>query len=742
MGEPLEQGVDRAGENGPEFQAHLQALDLLSQALGLEFNPIIARTVLNQVWATRESDCPDWLNRMLLAAEALGMHATPVRWSAETSPAAIRQLTLCSLIVEERRLLVLFKQPGEEIFRLLNPDGVEVRRFPMDQLAAEAGDPAIWLAAAEPIAPMQGMSNSLAIATHATGHEQPGDYHPHGSPLARLWALVRSERKDVWVIAGYSVAIGLFTLVTPVVVQSFVNTVGFGTLLQPLLVLGFLLLLGLTASAALRAMQMYVIEILSRRLFVRMVADAAFRLPRVNLESMGRTYVPELVNRFFDVMTVQKAAAVLLVDGLTTVLQACVGLVLLAAYHPWLLVYAIFLILFISFVIFGLGFGGVRTKIEESVAKYEAAAWLEEIARAPILFKQGGGADYAMNRADAVARRYLTARRRSFRVLLRQIIGSLSFQVLGNVLLLSLGGWLVIDRQLTLGQLIASELILAAVLAAFSKFGKQLESYYDLVAGVDKLGYILDLPLERNAGDYLPSREGGLELELEDVSYTHASGQTVLHGISMRILPGQHVVVFGPGNSGKTTLAEILYGIRRPVHGRVKADGVEISALHLESLRKNVVLVRRGEVIHGAIADNVSLGRPGVTPQQIRDYLNAVGLLDEVQALPDGIHTGLGANGSPLSDQQVRKLSLARALAEQPRLLVLDGTLDDMDIVNRARILSAICGTEHSATLLVLTNHPDVALHFERIFVLNDGRLREYTRSDKALRQLILGKEA
>ncbi len=201
------------------------------------------------------------------------------------------------------------------------------------------------------------------------------------------------------------------------------------------------------------------------------VTDLGYRLPRVHVESFDRNHGPELVNRFFDVLTVQKAGATLLHDGIAVILQTMIGLLILAFYHPLLLAFEVVLVISITFVLFVLGRGGVRTAIIESKAKYAVAASLEEIARHPLSFKQAGGPELARGRADALAASYVEARRKHYRVVFRQIVSSLAMQVFAATVLLTLGGWLVIHGQLTLGQLVAAELIVSIVLASFAKLG-------------------------------------------------------------------------------------------------------------------------------------------------------------------------------------------------------------------------------------------------------------------------------
>jgi putative ABC transport system ATP-binding protein len=491
--------------------------------------------------------------------------------------------------------------------------------------------------------------------------------------------------------------------------MALVNAVAMTTLQQPLIVLCLILLVSLALAGFLRVLQALVVEYMQQRIFVRVVADLAFRLPRVRREAFDRQHGPELVNRFFDVLTVQKAAATLLLDGVQVILQMAIGLLLLAAYHQFLLGFDIILIGALALIVFVLGRGAVTTSIRESRAKYAVAGWVEEMARHPVAFKLNSAPRFALERADVLAQEYLRARQAHFRIVLRQWGFALALQAVASTTLLGLGGYLVINGQLTLGQLVAAEIIVTLVVASFTKFGKHLETFYDLMAAVEKLGHLVDLPLERATGVMHHARDRGAEVRIQDVSFSYKGGSLVLDGVSLRLEPGERVAVLGPNGSGKSTLIDLLFGLRTPTAGRIAIDGVDLRDLRLESLREHIAVVKGIEIFEGSVLDNVRMGREELSMADVQQALQAVGLLHDVQALPQGLHTHLGTGGAPLSLGQAERLMLARAIIGQPRLLVLDEVLDDMDQEVRHEVLPAILGRDARWTLLVITHSQEVA---------------------------------
>ena len=547
----------------------------------------------------------------------------------------------------------------------------------------------------------------------------PGEGDPVRVALRRLLALLRLERGDVAVIVVYAVATGALTLASPIAVQALVNTVAFGALLQPLVILALLLLAGLTAAAVLNALAAAVVELLQQRLFARAVADLARRLPRVDLAGLDSAHGPDLANRFFGVVEAQKAGAVLLLDGVSVTLQAVVGMLLLAFYHPLLLGLDLVLLLGLVSAVFLPLRTAVATGIEESHAKYAVLAWLEELARVPEAFKGRASASQAADRAELLAQVYLHARRAHFSRVLVQLGAGLGLQVLASVALLGVGGYLVIERQLTLGQLVASELVVAAVAASMAKLGKQLETFYDLCTGVHKLGALLDLPLEAG-GDEAPAGLGPARVRLRGVDCELGDGRPALRGLELDLRPGERVHVDARAGADASVLLELCAGLRRPTRGAVELDDLDLRACDLFAAREQVALVRPGQVVAGTVRDNLALGTGEASPVALREALVALALDGVIAALPEGIGTELRPGGAPLTRAQARRLVLARALAARPRVLLLDGALDglDLDPEARARLLDRILGPEGPWTVLVVSEDPVVRARCSRRMVL------------------------
>lgn len=673
----------------PDLGAHALLVDLID-GLGAHVGQTIDLETVKRALHDAQGSPPE--AQVASAARAAGLQVS--RREARVSELPI--------LLDSGLPVVIFATDGP--VGLIGWQGREAERLPRtkgarpERLRPAALAELLGIGADAPV-PMLLIDPSLPASPLASAGPSEGAH----SPWRRILRLAMAERADVQAVVVTSLAVGLLTLVTPLVVQVLINNVALGALTQPIVVLAAILLICVGMAGGLRVLQRQIVEALQRRLFVRMVADLAQRLPRVAAGTFDQHYGPDLVNRFFDVLTVQKSAKSLLLDGVSAALQAVVGLALLAFYHPVLLAFSTVLIVVMLAIFIPLGWGATKTAATESKAKYAVASWLEELARNPLMFRTSAGAALALDRADSLARRYLSYRQDHFRIFMRQYGGTVALQAIAGAGLMLAGGALVIDRQLSLGQLVASEFVVTGVLAALLKFSEKLEVYYDLSAAVDKLGHLVELPVERADGATPAPPEGPADLQLHGLSFGYSPAAPCLRGLQLRLAPGETVLISGPSGSGKSTLGAILFGLRSPGRGEVLLDGEDLRALQPAHIRSQVTLAAGVEVLAGTIAENLTLGRLPLTGAALEEALEAVGLDGEVARLPAGLETVLSPTGAPLSSGAVRRLVVARAIAARPRLLIVDDVLDGLTELDQAMLLRALSPPDRPWSLLVLS---------------------------------------
>lgn len=565
------------------------------------------------------------------------------------------------------------------------------------------------------------MSSMSGVAADASTLDV--GHGPTGRERAQLWRLLAVERQDIAAVLVYAVLGGLLALVLPLGTQAVVNTVAFGVFTPNLWVLCALVLVGLLAGGGLWVMERYVVDLLQRRLFVRTTFDVAYRLPRIRERALADHYAPELVNRFFDVLTLQKTLGKVLLDGSSAALTVLFSLILLAAYHPIFLVFDLVVLSFLPFVIGVLGRGGLETSLAESTHKYAVANWLEEVARCRVPMKLAGNPEAVFERVDALASRYVRARHAHFRVLARQLVGSELFRALLVVGALGIGGSLVIEQQLSLGQFVAAEVVVLYLASALQKLVAQLEHVYDLLTALHKLGIITDMPLEAEAvRNVMPASPGPAGLRLQDVVFSYKGRRPVLDGARVTIAPGERVSMIG---RGKSSLVALVTRLQEPASGLIELDGIDVRTIDPEALRIQIGIVdgRRDQIFEGTLEENITMGRP-LPHADVRWALATAQLADEIGTLPAGLQTPLPATGANLSASVCTRILCARAIVGRPRLLVVDDALSGLPPDLHRRLLDALW-REPGWTLIDLSQDPRLVERSGRTLELRDGRFNE-----------------
>ncbi|MDZ4837860.1 MAG: ATP-binding cassette domain-containing protein [Candidatus Melainabacteria bacterium] len=561
------------------------------------------------------------------------------------------------------------------------------------------------------------------MSEHANGALSQGT---HQSPLSRLWGMLVEDKHDLSVLLCYTILTGMISLAVPLAAQAVVNTIAAGIFLQPLIVLSLLLLVGLLFGSCLRMLKFYLVENLQQRIFVRLTLLLSERIAEVQTSALKNEYMPELINRFFDVGNVQKSWAKLLLEAPSALLQIVVGLILMAFYSPFLLAFNFLIIGFITVALTVLGTNGLKSSIEESVQKYRVAEWLEDMGRCQISLKTNGVLEYLLERSDALVLRYLSARRAHFSVLFRQAFSTYLFQACASAGILAIGGWLVINRQLTLGQLVAAELVVLTVLSAVEKLIRNCETFYDLLTGLDKVGHITDLPSERDDGVEMQLESTSLSVVCHDVGFSYDTRKELISGLNFVIEGGERASLVGASGAGKTTIATLLCGLQEPDTGTVEVGGFDLRDLSLKSLRRYVGFVGdSNEIFEGSIEDNVSLGRPYVNHRDVRWALELAQFSVDLVAMPEGIKTRLVSGGRNLSRGQVQRLLIARAIAERPGLLIFDEAFTGIDEKTKLKIIDGLFDPEYAWTVIDISHDAEVVMRSRNVYVLAAGSIVE-----------------
>lgn len=541
------------------------------------------------------------------------------------------------------------------------------------------------------------------------------------SPVQRVLKLASFEKQDILLLVYLTLAYGVLGIATPVAVQTMVNIVTMGGVLQPLYVVGFILFCLLALSGAIYAIESFLVELIQRRVFVRHSLLIAQNTQQIHVSVYDQHNPVELVNRYFDIQTVQKSVATLLTVGLTALLQGLIGSVVLLFYSLYFGILVILMLIVLWAIVFLLGKQAETTALKESKAKYDMAAWLENIARNKWLSKFYGAKQRTTDNTEILAQNYLGARVKHFRVLMTQLIGAVGMYAVIGTGMLILGGTLVIKGQINLGQFVAAELIIFGVLSAFVRFVTKLEYFYDLLAAVDKLGVLETLPVEA-AGEHQSSLEGYQPLKVAGLGFSHHGQPTLMSQVSFELQRGQSLAILGALGSGKSTLLELLTGLRQPAQGYISYGGIDLRQLNLDHLRDRIGVANKVEWQHGSILDNLRLTRAEIGLDAMVEILQMLGLWEDISQLPQGMDTILTDYGAPMTYTQLQRLMLARAMIGRPDLLIVDGLLDGLGQQELDQVLTLLKRHQSQWMLIVTTRFPHIAQQFQQVMTLDSQR--------------------
>ncbi len=315
------------------------------------------------------------------------------------------------------------------------------------------------------------------------------------TPVQRLLRLLGTERKDIIYILLFAIITGLISLTLPLGIQAVFNLVSSGMIFSSVYVMIGLVIVGVLVGGLLTIVQFTLVEIIQQRIFAKAAFEFTYRLPRIAPEAMADHYPPELMNRFFDVLTLQKGMPKVLIDLPAAAVQILLGIVLLSFYHPIFLGFGLVTLLVIYGAIRLLGPEGTRTSIKESSDKYKLVDWLETYSLHLSQNRPGDDTAHPIAQIDKRLVSYIIHRNDHFRVLKRFYYTSLGFRTLITGGLLLLGTSLVVSREMSLGQFVASELVIVLITGAVDKFTSSIDTVFDMLAGVEKIGVVTDLPL-------------------------------------------------------------------------------------------------------------------------------------------------------------------------------------------------------------------------------------------------------
>lgn len=541
----------------------------------------------------------------------------------------------------------------------------------------------------------------------------------------RLIGLLKLDRKDIRHIFFYAIFAGLVSLSLPLGIQAIINLLQTAQVSTSWIVLVGLVTLGVVFVGVLQLMQIRIIENVQQKIFTRASFEFAYRFPKMKMSGLSGYYPPELANRFFDTLTVQKGLSKILIDFPAALLQIIFGLMLLSFYHPFFIIYGFFLLILVYVVFKFTAKKGLETSLEESDNKYKVAHWIQEIARSILSFKLSGKTSLAMEKNDKLVAKYLEARENHFKILVIQFIQLIGFKVLVTAGLLIIGGLLVLNQRMNIGQFVAAEIIILLVIASVEKLILGLETIYDVLTSIEKLGKIVDKPLESQNGEILEHNSDPLTIELDEVSFTVPNRDApIINAISLTLEPKQTLLITGESGSGKSTLLKLIAGLIAPTKGKIYVNHKSLLGINLNSYRSQLGQTLTEETpFEGTLLENITFGDKTITTDQVISVIKNVGLKDFVKEMPLGLQTILYPEGKEISYTISKKIMLARSIVRTPKLLLLKDPLDQFETSEAKQIIDFLTDQSHNWTLVVVSQNELWKQKANKTVILSEGQI-------------------
>lgn len=546
------------------------------------------------------------------------------------------------------------------------------------------------------------------------------------TPIQRFFRMLQPNGQAIRNLYIFAIINGLIALSLPLGIQAIINLIQGGEVSASWILLVSIVILGYLFSGGLQLVQLRITEDLQKDIFVRSAFDFAYRIPRIKMEILENHYAPELMNRFFDTITIQKGVAKLLMDFTAAALSIIFGLILLSFYHPFFIIFSI-LVFLIVFILGNYIFQrGLKSSITESKYKYKVAFWLEEVARTNTTFRLSCDASLPVKKTDYLVSSYLDAREKHFKVLLRQYYIFLVFKVMIAAGFLVLGGILVFNQQMNIGQFVAAEIIVLLLISSVEKLLLYMETIYDLLTSIEKIGEVTDMDLENATPNaYLSVKNNeGLSVNIKQLFFKYPDDQDYnIRGLDLVINSNEKVCITGSNGSGKATLLKLMTAFFEPQKGTILYDDIPLKNFNIDELRGIIAeCISEDRIFNGSLLENLTVGR-NCSLDNISEILDHVGLTSFVQQLPEGYSTHIGPQGRRLPGSVSQKIILARNLLKNPRLLIVEDIFKNLEKYEKLDLFKKILDRSLPRTVVIVSKDPEIMKLTDKIITLDDGQV-------------------
>jgi len=544
-------------------------------------------------------------------------------------------------------------------------------------------------------------------------------------PMQRLRRLLSVDKKEISQVYAYALLNGLVNLSLPLGIQAIINLIQGGEMTTSWIILVAFVLVGIALTGVFQLMQLRIVENIAQKIFSRASFEFAYRIPRIKYSELYRYYAPELANRFFDTLTIQKGLPKILIDFSLAAFQIIAGLIVLSMYHSFFILFGVGLIALVYTILVFTGPRGLKTSLKESKYKYGVAHWLEEIARTKMSFKLIKDPEISLSKTDKSVSKYIESREDHFQVLLGQFISLIGFKVLVAAGLLLIGGILVFNQEMNIGQFVAAEIIIILIINSVEKLIKSLDSIYDVLTALEKIGYVTDMELESEKGLTFAEEIDHMAVSVSNLKFAFPDNNAhILNDISFDVPAGESVVISGSSGSGKSTLMSVMAGINNPDEGVIRYNGLSIQSVNGNSLRQHIgFALSNNQIFQGTLLENISMGRETIKTEDVVNAIETVNLGSFIKTLPLGLNTRLDPEGQRIPRSASNKIILARAIVSNPTLLLLEDPLDHVPSVEKEVIIQNLTSPDKPWSIIITAVDQAWSRYIDHEVKLDEGQI-------------------
>ncbi len=525
--------------------------------------------------------------------------------------------------------------------------------------------------------------------------------------LRSLFRILKLDKKDISSIYFFAILGGLIALTLPLGIQTIINFVTAGTLSTSIIVLIIIVVIGVFINGLVQVRQMQITEKVKQKIFTRYSLEFANKLPHLNIEKLDKYYLPELVNRYFDAPSLTKSLEKILLDVPAAIIQIIFGLILLSFYHPIFIGFGLFLIIILVIIIKYTSPQGLATSLKASDYKYAIASWLEEMARVIKSFKYSKDTNLHLKKADKLVSGYLDARTSHFKILLAQYWSLITFKIIITAAMLIVGSYLVIDNQINVGQFIAADIVIIAIMSSVEKLISSLDKVYDTLTSIQKLSKVIDSEIEISGTRELPEINTGLAIEFIDINFGYGEKE-VLKNLSFKIQPGQMICLSGVSGSGKSSVLRLLTGAFTNFSGTILLDNAPIGNYSLKSLRAQTgILLSQQDIFNGTLLENLTMGNADISLDEVNKLSDKLNLKDFIKTYKDGYDAILDTQGKKINANIRQEILLVRALVGKHRLLLLENPFNNLEPKEVVALMDYL-QNDNTATIIITSDDNNV----------------------------------